>query len=166
MKYKYAVLAFEGALKIFSVSDDDEYGSLLSVVAKCAHTENDLRRAIDMYSEIFNRYKNREKNRMNEIIYVSEILCSMYMDIGDFDSAKQYLITALKYFPSQDSEANSASSSSGRPQKRKTYDPTYFKLKIMLAQVFLSSYQFELGLKQLETLMNQNPPCGKSESDN
>ncbi len=64
----------------------------------------------------------------------------MYMELGDFLSAEKYLLVA---------RANT---------KHKPLDPTYFKLKVMLATVYLSSYcYFECGLRTLENLMHLNP---------
>lgn len=62
------MLAYECALSVYSFqSHVGEYSELLRTVAKVAHAENDLSRAIDLYVEIFDAYKNSTKDRTNEV---------------------------------------------------------------------------------------------------
>ena len=121
---------------------------------------------MNCYSEIVSYYQQQQhyKERRNEIIYVSEILGTMFVELGDFISAEGYLQTALQFFPAPPSDKEAAAATPP--------DPTYVRLQILLAHTHLLSLAFEKGVTLLEVrlahllapLLAHPPPSGSCHS--
>eukprot|EP01125_Pyxidicula_operculata_P018108 TRINITY_DN6409_c1_g1_i1.p1 TRINITY_DN6409_c1_g1~~TRINITY_DN6409_c1_g1_i1.p1 ORF type:complete len:2206 (-),score=614.56 TRINITY_DN6409_c1_g1_i1:857-7474(-) len=155
-KYKYSILAYEATLSMMGVLDSSQYYTLLRHVAKLAHGQHDIKTAIDMYSEILEDYLNshyNEQHKTNEIVYVSEILSGMYVEIGNFAAGERVLHSAISLFPDHEIVRPLSGVS-----KKKSLDPNFLKLQMLLANHYLSSFSFERGLKLLEGLMSTQPP--------
>lgn len=86
---------------------------------------------------------------------MAEILSDMFVELGDFQSASKYLKAALQQIIPSDVD-----SSPDIIRKRLSHgsDPTFTKLQIMLATVYLQSFSFDDGVRILEGLMLTNPP--------
>lgn len=86
-------MAFSGCLSTYNLRRRKEYFNLLHRMAQISADNNDNRRAVRYYNEILQKYI--EDKKTSEIIYVSEIMCKIFWDNGEFRLAEDYLRDAL-----------------------------------------------------------------------
>eukprot|EP01122_Echinamoeba_exundans_P013179 TRINITY_DN5714_c0_g1_i2.p1 TRINITY_DN5714_c0_g1~~TRINITY_DN5714_c0_g1_i2.p1 ORF type:complete len:2539 (-),score=478.97 TRINITY_DN5714_c0_g1_i2:1244-8860(-) len=186
-KYKYAVHAFDAGLLLLNMRGRrDEYFSLTRAVARVAQEQSDYMRAVDLYTEIVENY--RERRCINEAIYVYDILCGLYLELGQFKQAIKSLTMASellpdhkKFFGETDLPAGTGSGPStpfgsnspslggplgnplGGPMgisslRQMNFDPLFLKLQLKIARAHLSSYNYDAGVELLERLLRCKVP--------
>jgi tetratricopeptide (TPR) repeat protein len=186
-KYKYAVHAFDAGLLLLNMRGRrDEYFSLTRAVARVAQEQSDYMRAVDLYTEIVENY--RERRCINEAIYVYDILCGLYLELGQFKQAIKSLTMASellpdhkKFFGDTDIPLPTGSGSStpfgsnspslggalgnplGGPMgisslRQMNFDPLFLKLQLKTARAHLSSYNYDSGVELLERLLRCKVP--------
>ncbi|KAL6077951.1 Tetratricopeptide repeat domain containing protein [Balamuthia mandrillaris] len=133
-KYTYSILAHNAALTNYYLrSKKAEYYSLLNQLAQIARVHNDHKRALLYLKEMLAKYT--EEKKINEMIYVSELLSKQYAEIGQFIPAEEDLTQALHNL--KDSHS----------------DPRKLKLQLELAQFFLESAQPEQAIQLLSNVL-------------
>jgi hypothetical protein len=149
-KYQYAILSFEVALaNFFFRGKEKEYQSLLRKVANHCRDNDDLSRCVTLFREIL--YAYCWDNKINEVVFVSETLCTFHQERGEFGIAEAYLLLAtLALRKNNSSQAD-----------RLLADPLYFRLLFQLAHMYLESFQFEKGIELMEWLNRGDLPFSK-----
>jgi tetratricopeptide (TPR) repeat protein len=133
-KYKYAILAFNACITNHHMRRKKEYFSLLERMALLSRENEDFRRSINYYREILQKYK--EEKKVHEVIYVSEILSSIFAEMGKLQIAESYLLDALSILPKGSTRV----------------DPVVFQLQLKLARLYIEGLAFDKGVHHLELL--------------
>lgn len=151
-KYRYAIATYDAALISLSVRNKtSEYYSLMRDVAQISTDQDDIARAIALYSDIVTHYK--ENNRINEAVYVYEILCGMHVEMGYFNLALSCLQEAAVLLPDYQRFIDDTTPTTT------TFDPEFIKIQLEMARVHLYSYHWDKGIDLLEQLSRYNHPA-------
>lgn len=150
-KYKYSVPAIDGALLLSDMrAREDDYYALLRTAAKLAQTAGDLPRAIDLYSEIVEHY--RQSQRINEAVYVNELLCTMHIENGSFQQAINCLQRASESLPDYSRFFDETA------PKNSSFDPGFLRLQLQTAKTLLTSYHWDKAYDLLEQMTRYRQP--------
>lgn len=150
-KYKYSVPAIDGALLLSDMRGrEDDYYALLRTAAKLAQTAGDLPRAIDLYSEIVEHY--RQSQRINEAVYVNELLCTMHIENGSFQQAINCLQRASESLPDYSRFFDETA------PKNSSFDPGFLRLQLQTAKTLLTSYHWDKAYDLLEQMTRYRQP--------
>lgn len=183
-KYKYAVHAFDAGLLLLNMRGRrEEYFGLMRAVARIAQEQSDYMRAVDLYTEIVENY--RERRCINEAIYVYDILCGLYLELGQFKQAIKSLTMASellpdhkKFFGDEAMPPTGSTSAPGTPYstaspslgpgnplasalgglRQVNFDPLFLKLQLRISRAHLSSYNYDAGVELLERLLRCKVP--------
>lgn len=151
-KYKYSVPAIDGALLLCDMRGRvDDYYALLRIAARSAQTAGDLPRAIDLYTEIVEHY--RIEQRINEAVYVNELLCTMHIENGSFQQAITCLQRASESLPDY------ARFFDETAPKNSSFDPGFLRLQLQTAKTLLSSYNWDKAIDLLEQMSRYRQPA-------
>lgn len=150
--------------------------SLLENVAKISHSENDLRRSINCYTDIVRRYQKSSQERRNEVQSSIEAIVGMenlqFLDHlriwnSGFNVSRTWWLyfcckvfshSAFIFFWSSTHRfafrcvsCNLMKQLITDPVRQQgTLDPTFLRLQMTLAKAYLDSYSFERGIVLLE----------------
>lgn len=150
-KYKYSVPAIDGALLLCDMRGrEEDYYALLRTAAKLAQTAGDLPRAIDLYSEIVEHY--RVSHRINEAVYVNELLCTMHIENGSFQQAINCLQRASESLPDYSRFFDETA------PKNSSFDPGFLRLQLQTAKTLLTSYHWDKAYDLLEQMTRYRQP--------
>ncbi|KAF2078028.1 hypothetical protein CYY_000666 [Polysphondylium violaceum] len=168
-KYQYAIISFDNALLNLNLRKKKEYNTLLRRVAALARENDDITSAIYYYKQILNNYlEDDPQSKTNEIIYLCEIISTLYWEKGNYKQSEEYL--KVVYFilsrPTASPSESSASLLSGgnKPDTPRFDNPIFFQFQLKLASLYLESYHFEKGLELLEFMKKHPLPHGKLNS--
>eukprot|EP00761_Pharyngomonas_kirbyi_P003918 gb/GECH01003922.1/.p1 GENE.gb/GECH01003922.1/~~gb/GECH01003922.1/.p1 ORF type:complete len:1560 (+),score=344.98 gb/GECH01003922.1/:1-4680(+) len=139
-KYRFGIAAHESSLKVFEHVYGTESQAIVRKLAVIATDNNDWRRSLHYYRKIHS--KAQQESNINEIVYVSEVLSSMFLERGDFRNAESYISKALQYVPTTKGKI----------------DALALQLKLKLANLYLHGYYFERGIELLARLLDQGLP--------
>jgi tetratricopeptide (TPR) repeat protein len=150
-KYKYSVPAIDGALLLCDMRGrEEDYYALLRRAAKVAQSEGDLPRAIDLYTEICDHY--RLDHRINEAVYVNELLCTMHIENGSFQQAINCLQRASECLPDYSRFFDETA------PKNASFDPGFLRLQLQTAKTLLTSYHWDKAIDLLEQMSRYRQP--------
>jgi tetratricopeptide (TPR) repeat protein len=151
-KYKYSVPAIDGALLLCDMRGRiEDYYSLLRTAARLAQNEGDLPRAIDLYTEIVEHY--RAEQRINEAVYVNELLCTMHIENGSFQQAINCLQRASESLPDYTRFFDETA------PKNSSFDPGFLRLQLQTAKTLLTSYHWDKSIDLLEQIARYRQPA-------
>eukprot|EP00727_Mastigamoeba_balamuthi_P013496 m51a1_g877 hypothetical protein (2159) ;mRNA; r:872897-880908 len=141
-KYQYAVCSWEAAILCADIlKRNKDHFSLLRRLAEVAHENNDVDRSIAIYDEIMSHYLSEVK--INEIVFVSNVLADLHQDRGDFAEAELVLTRVLRVL----SESKPRTFTDSLP-----VDPQFISMEQRLAQLQLHSFYLERGIETLEAI--------------
>ncbi|EGG24087.1 hypothetical protein DFA_06226 [Cavenderia fasciculata] len=160
-KYQYAIVSFDNALLIYNIRKKKEYGTLLRRVAALARENDDINAAIYYYKQILNSYlEDDPQSKTNEIIYICEVISSLYWEKGNYKQSEEYLKVVFLILH----KGSTPLGDSGYRDTPKFDNPIFFNLHMKLANLYLESYHIERGLELLVTMRKHNLPHGKLNS--
>lgn len=150
-KYKYAVGVYDAALSNLKIRNRmKEYYDLMRHVASIAYKHDDLQQSAALYTKIVEYYRNDK--RINEAVYVYEILCGIHLEMGYFKLAVTCLQQAACLLPDYQRFIDDST------LKSTTLDPGFLKIQLQLVRVYLDSYNWDKGIDLLEQLAQYNHP--------
>eukprot|EP01129_Flabellula_baltica_P008761 TRINITY_DN3508_c0_g1_i1.p1 TRINITY_DN3508_c0_g1~~TRINITY_DN3508_c0_g1_i1.p1 ORF type:complete len:1702 (+),score=350.55 TRINITY_DN3508_c0_g1_i1:31-5136(+) len=147
-KYKYAMLVYEAVLDIYEVTKQkNAFNTLLQEMAKVVNNHGDIPRAVDFYRVIQENYYEQKSKKIIEITHVSRILSTLYIDLGDFPNAIEFLVNASNIHEQDLSKFKDPNCRSN------TLSNTFIELEIEIAKCYLMSYKYEEAGKIVERLL-------------
>ncbi|KAJ5066780.1 hypothetical protein M0811_03124 [Anaeramoeba ignava] len=148
MKYKYAILSLQNAMRIFKVIGTKEIGIFTKRMATICYENNDLKNSLKYYFQILETMK--KQNRINEVIFVSEVISSLLLSLGDFEEAAKVLNQACGII-------NPIIKTDEKNQKLNTQ---FIEIQITLAKIYLKSSHVEKAISLLSSLPKNALPRG------
>lgn len=150
-KYRYAMGIYDAALLNCKVRQkNQEYYQIVRHVAAVSQDFDDLDRSISLYTEIANYY--REMNKINEAIYVYEILSILHLEMGYFKLATSSLQQAMELFPDFQRFNDESTPRSAN------FDPWFLKIMLEMSKIHLASYHWDKSIDLLEQLASFKHP--------
>ncbi|KAJ3427579.1 hypothetical protein M0812_03158 [Anaeramoeba flamelloides] len=91
----YSILVFENCINIYKLRGRKPPHTFLRNLAVLYKENNFYNKSLNIYKDILDSFIQQKK--VNEIVFVSEVISSMLLDKGEFNDAEYYLTNAIKY---------------------------------------------------------------------
>jgi tetratricopeptide (TPR) repeat protein len=155
-KYTTAIQAFETACACFKLRTNSDYHDLIRKLTDICVQFGDWKRALLYYEKIFK--KSKQDENIHEVTYVSQQICKVCVEIGDFHRAEESLCNALAFVYSitmglnQDSPLKA--DTTDRAVQESAAKSANAALYMRLAQLYLEGDKFDDAVRILNFMLD------------
>ncbi|KAJ6238074.1 hypothetical protein M0813_03308 [Anaeramoeba flamelloides] len=159
-KYKYSIICYESVVKINELMKLKTHHSIFRKLAETCQKNLEYLKSLNYYLIILEEFKKNKKN--NEIIYVSEVISSIFLERGEFIAAEEYLKQAALFIDLINRDSNLSNSfkknerinSNNNQKNNLRLSSRYINCQLKIVKVYLKGVNIERAIILLNDLLD------------